>query len=1241
MGLMEKAADFCKTSMGKFLLALLAVVLVLVFSNLAYGTGEEDDLPLSDTGGAAEVVDPAGDGEEAAVPEDEDPLDNGQGDEDAIVADTEDQDEDGAQDGEGAEGTEEEEAEEAQPVEPGKARIVFKDIADSHLSILEGVESSIEVPEGEALTFTLVPDAGYRVKAARIVTTIQPEAAPAALADEPTEEGQEPEDEPSQKTVTDEQDLDLKDSADKELAEKNPDARSIMLPEDSVQGLVEVYVETEERDMIWNDIVLAFEAGEDVALANDVQFTKEDSQAVVSGSAVELQLNGHKIKNATDVDVDAFFVVRDGGSLTISDANEGVSRWAGNSVAADSSMAGAEGAYADGVVEFYETMTTATDRYDATTTEKQVKHTITIPDTVGAIEGTGNVASLFSVYGGTLNVQGGRLTNAGSSEGHGRAIEAVGSTVCVTDGFIVGNTLVGGNGAGIHADSATVVLNGSAVVAGNSVQFTGEQGTGNGGGIWAASTDLTISDDAVVAANKATENSNGTEAWGTKGDRPVNQLGGGLYLTNTDATVEGNALIASNAAQYEGGGIYCAAGTDQLALAAGTNVTNNKTLVSPVKVTDKESIKENWAIIGGGGISSSGTVNIAGGCMNGNRSADAGGALLMPLLNGKVTATLKMSDGVVACNVAEADEGGGMYLFTTGNEDGEEKSFINAGFITNNDTQTSFGYGGGGLFIANASPLHGYVNVVNPLIVDNRAEGQGGGIAGCKNGVMITNDAAIFDNYAEESTSTSHESGLGDNWGKQISQELNEGASDEDRVHYSNDYFNARESTVYANMLGGGAANWTGYMNYGLPVLKVTQGSAWNSAKTLTVNGSEVFAGKVSGIANNQEKLLGSAIPNGVVRVSLKDVSEEEVKAFIATLEPGVLMDAHRDGTATVTTIDEQGYAVIDTDLQVDEAGRDVVNGYSTEVDSGVTYYHIFFKYWSYVDSMTQPDHGYIADADDERTNEGIEFGTLAYLTETVWGTTNTTSTEHYIVKLKPNEFPKETATNPAEAQARAYADRIMALTAHPSDEAVAAARSAAVLVISNNHSNTNGGGIACNGFAHIGAKMPDVPDPEDPKDPAPANLVIKKSFPEGFDANAGTATVVFNVTGYISKDWDRTDPVYENTISMTFDPTADPSMSQSYVIEGLDSSYYFIVEEVAFTGNNYTSGQARWEGYLKDGTLKDGIYQVIAPFVNTFHDDDTFGTGAVNRYTKQDGTYAYEAQVDTKTWTPAASQEQ
>lgn len=1238
MGLMEKAADFCKTSMGKFLLALLAVVLVLVFSNLAYGTGEEDDLPLSDTGGVAEVVDPAGDGEEAAVPEDEDPLDNGQGDEDAIVADTEDQDEDGAQDGEGAEGTEEEEAEEAQPVEPGKARIVFKGLADSHLSILEGVESSIEVPEGEALTFTLVPDAGYRVKAARIVTTIQPEAAPAALADEPTEEGQELEDEPSQKTVTDEQDLDLKDSADKELAEKNPDARSIMLPEDSVQGLVEVYVETEERDMIWNDIVLAFEAGEDVALANDVQFTKEDSQAVVSGSAVELQLNGHKIKNATDVDVDAFFVVCDGGSLTISDANEGAERWAGDSKEADSSMAGAEGSYADGVVEFYETMTTATDRYNATTTELQVKHTITIPDTVGAIEGTGNVASLVSVSGGTFNVQGGRLTNAGSSEGHGRAIEAVGSTVCVTDGFIVGNTLVGGNGAGIHADSSTVVLNGSAVVAGNSVQFTGEQGTGNGGGIWAASSTVTISDYAVVAANKATESSEGTDAWVTEGNRPVNQLGGGLYLTNANATVGGEALIASNEAQHEGGGIYCAASTDELTLVADANVTNNKTFEGSGD-KDKVDVKKTRAIIGGGGISSSGTVNIEGGCVNGNRSADAGGALLMPLLNGKVTATLKMSDGVIACNLAEADEGGGMYLFTTGNEEGEVKSFINAGFITNNDTQTSFGYGGGGLFIANASPYHGYVNIVNPLIVDNAAEGQGGGIAGCKNGVMITNDAAIFDNKAKEENSTSHESGLGDNWGVQISGDLKDGLSEEEKksVHYSNDYFNARESTVYANMLGGGAARWTGYMNYGIPVLKVTQGS-YTSAKTLTVNGKEIFAGKVNGVANNQEALLGSKIPDDVIRVTLKGVSEDEVKAFIATLEPGVLMEAHRDGAGSVKAFNEQGYAVIDTDLEKDEAGRPVVNGYSWEEAGGVMYYHIFFKYWSWVDSMTQPDHGYIADANNELTNEGIEFGTLAYLTETVWGTTNTTSTEHYIVKL--NEFPKETATDPAEAQARVYADRIMALTAHPSDEAVAAARSAAKLVISHNHSKTNGGGIACNGFAHIGTKMPEVPDPEEPEDPAPANLVIQKSFDGDFDASVGTATVIFNVTGYINKDWDRTDPVYENTISMTFDPT-DSEMSQSYVIEGLDPSYYFIVEEVAFTGSNYTSGQARWEGYLKDGTLKDGIYQVIAPFVNTFHDDDTFGTGAVNRYTKQDGTYAYEAQVDTKAWTPAASQEQ
>ncbi len=1263
MGLWEKAVDFWKTSMGKFVVALIAITLVLVCSTLAYGTGEDDTLPLADTDGApAEEVQPAeGDDPEGSpeVTEGEDAVgDETASEEDAAVEPVTEGEEDLA---EGEEGTEEELQDE--PVEPGKTRIAFLGLDEAPVTV-QGLErSTFDIPEGnegQALEFILLPDVCNTITAAQATITAAVEAPVAVAASEPAaneavsagpaegapEETVTPEVPAATEGAIEEKELTLEDPA-KDILKETPYAKKLTISAADLEGAAEVAItiQTEERDMVWFDIMQAFDEGEDITLEGDVavdaltlgDMTIEAAPAVVDGKVVTLDLNGHTIANVNDVSLDAFFMVKNGGSLTIADPNEGLAFTPKTIGAADAQSAGREGSCSvskDGAsVTYYETRTVSKDSFNAVTSEVLVERTVTIPATVGAVVGN-NIGSLVSVEGGSaLAVTGGRLTNAGSAEGKGHGVVANGSTVSIEGGAIVGCTLVGGNGAGISANGSTVNLQGSAVVGGNSVRFTGAENSGNGGGIYAASSVVNVTGSAVVAANTATEVDMG-DPWSGGGNRPVNQNGGGVYLTSSQAIIDGNALIASNRAKHDGGGLYGAttAQADSITLAGNANITNNRTTKEITK--NSADVRANWATIGGGGICSSGRVVINGGSVNGNYSSDAGGGLLMPQLNHTVTATLNMNDGVVACNYAATDEGGGMYLFTTGYEGGE-KSYINAGFITNNVTATEFGYGGGGLFIANASPNHGYVNVVNPLVTGNTAEGQGGGIAGCKNGMMVTNAAAIFRNTAHEGKSTSHEVGIGDNWGFAISEKLNEGA--ENKVTYSNDYYNAGESTVYANMLGGGASNWTGYMNYESPWLRAEDGG-WNKAKTLSTRGTLSLDGSnLNGLAN--KALLGDAIPADVYRITLKNVNESDVKAFADSLRAGVFVELHRTDAKWFAF---EGFAGLVTDLEKDESGRPVGNkGYSVE-DGG--FYHIFLKKISddKVASVAKDENGkvyggYVSNDADQKITDGLEYGTTYYLEETIWGTSQKRSGNYTIAKI--TDFPEEHEVDPAKAVARAYAGRIMALTADPAEKDENTARSLSKLCIGFNHSNTNGGGIACNGFTHIGRWMPDTPQPEDPEPDPKAKLNITKSFTNGFDAEAGTATVIFNIAGYISEDWDRSDPAYENTITMTFDPN-ESMAAQTYTLpEEFDANMYFVIQEVAFAGSNYT-GQATWEGTLRDaGKLAPGdLYQVIAAFENTFSDEDIFGTGAVNRYTEQDGTYTYQEKISTSTWSSQSS---
>lgn len=168
-----------------------------------------------------------------------------------------------------------------------------------------------------------------------------------------------------------------------------------------------------------------------------------------------------------------------------------------------------------------------------------------------------------------------------------------------------------------------------------------------------------------------------------------------------------------------------------------------------------------WALSGGGilvrkssnGQESSFTMNS--GVIDGNRALTGGGILIGKkcrfvmnggkVSNNRTTLEVANNDRLTAAQLQtaknSAHEGGG--IFYAGSE-GE----INAGYIEGNETQTTFDWGGGGIFVNAGTKL-----VINSaLITGNTAQGLGGGISGCPHAAIgigtLTNGAAIYGNTA-------------------------------------------------------------------------------------------------------------------------------------------------------------------------------------------------------------------------------------------------------------------------------------------------------------------------------------------------------------------------------------------------------------------------------------------------------------------------------------------------------------
>ena len=358
---------------------------------------------------------------------------------------------------------------------------------------------------------------------------------------------------------------------------------------------------------------------------------------------------------------------------------------------------------------------------------------------------TGTIVTVNS--GGTFILEGGLLTSKRSGDGH------------------------------IISNNGMLNLNGGYVAGGNS--------SGWGGGVYSKGT--VHMTGGVIAANS------GTSGGGMSVDGGSFTMDGGIISGNKTHSGIGETGQTHYAL---GGGIYA---EDATVMINGGYITNN--------CENGECAQDGFGCHGGGGIATiGGSLTMAGGYVTGNYSKEAGGGMYIGHFNQGRPVTFTMSGGVVARNVADTSEGGGIRVSggTTGTIRASDRVYI-----TNNVTNTAFDWGGGGIFVQH----EGNLAVVNALITNNTAGGFGGGVGACPTGkTLIVNQdgAAIYGNSAK-----------GENMSQGGNDKIYDNEAKADPVFFNNgykDYFCVRNkngankpiSLVTGLMAGGGAANWTG-----------------------------------------------------------------------------------------------------------------------------------------------------------------------------------------------------------------------------------------------------------------------------------------------------------------------------------------------------------------------------------------------------------------------------------------------
>lgn len=504
-------------------------------------------------------------------------------------------------------------------------------------------------------------------------------------------------------------------------------------------------------------------------------YAYSDKQITISKNTT-IDLNGNMLCNRSG-GLDSFFLVENGATLTIEDLSKKTNDvprpvdTANTPAGQPASMEWEQGSGSNKgtpkSLTYYETKSTPNTN-GLGTTETTYEHVVTGFGAIDAASESGSVKQVVEVKAdSTLYLKGGMITTAANLGNNGHVIYSEG-TVKIEGGYVTnGNGGGWGGGLCIAGTNPKLEMTGG-VVAGNKAAA--------GGGIFANFTATLNLAGGIISGNATYGNTinNGD-------DTNAGGYGGGVYTKGANVTISGSACITNNRVN--------------------DRVTDNL---------------YNNGVLGGGGIACThgGTLTMTDGSVTANYSHEAGGGIYAGFWNQWIQ--FKMTGGIIAGNMSENAEGGGLRISTgTTGDIGTEPGTSNKIYITNNKTMTGStngrggDWGGGGIFIQQGGKL----NIVQTLITNNEAGGWGGGVGACPTGETIvshSNGAAIYNNadHGEHFSAGGHDKDLDQN---------TDYISDPFENHGHRDFFLVRNNdsqntvaVVLGKMLGGESAGWQG-----------------------------------------------------------------------------------------------------------------------------------------------------------------------------------------------------------------------------------------------------------------------------------------------------------------------------------------------------------------------------------------------------------------------------------------------